>query len=428
MRIIEIQIGKKNLELVAGLVWHPLQALGSARAKEILDYAQAHGADLKVLRGDESPHVGLTKKLDGGKPGQVSISAVIADALAAKGHRNILVAIAFPDDRDTYIFVCVRDGVILADGDAVGTRDEIRVRLVGDVAYGGWDAVICPGEWGVLNAEERDFDSFFRLEVFESTKQWQLKETTIAWRKSLIPVVVLIVLATGTIYGWNFWQKKKAAEAEVLRLQQEEVARGQKTALTEPPKPWPLMPNTQVFTQACFQAFQQVGISAGNWSLDGASCEAGFLTVRWLKSNDSAWISHLKAIRPNAVIASDGQSAWVTVAAFAAPSNDFSTALPAVPDLSLRYLDLASRYGMSVRIDQPQAPPVPAALPGQAVNPALVTPPSWLAMPLQVNANFHPNEVATLLSYPGLRFTKLVFAYKAGAIQYQFTGIQYVRS
>jgi hypothetical protein len=428
MRIIEIQAGKKKLELVAGLIWHPLQSSGSARAKEILSYAKASGADLKVMRGDDSPHVGLAKKLDGGKTGQVSAAAVIADALAASGHRNVLVAMSLPADRDTYVFMSVRDGVILADGDSVGTRDEIRVRLVGDVAYGGWDSVVCPGEWGVMDAEERDFDSFFTPDVLKNVKQWQLKETTIAWRKAAILVALLLVVALSATYGWNVWQKRKAVTAESLRLQQEEVSRGQKVAPAEPPKPWPLMPGTQAFTQACSQAFRQVGLSAGNWALDGVVCEGGLLTVRWIKSSESAWVSHLKSVRPEAAIASDGMSATVSIPAVAAPSNDFATALPGVDGLSLRYYDLASRYGMAVRMDQPQAPPAPAALPGQtATSAAPSAPPSWVAMPLQVTANFHPVEVASVLDYPGLRFTKIVYAFKAGAIQYQFTGVQYVR-
>lgn len=427
MRIIEIQSGKKKLELVAGLIWHPLQSSGSARAKEILSYAQAGSADLKVMRGDDSPHVGLAKKLDGGKSGQLSVAAVIADALAGNGHRNVLVAMPLPDDRDAYVFVSVRDGVILADGDAVGTRDEIRVRLVGDVAYGGWDTVVCPDEWGVMDAEEREFNSFFTPDVLKNVKQWQLKETTIAWRKAVVPIALLVVAALGASYGWNVWQEKKAVAAEALRLQQEEVARGQKAAPAEPPKPWPLMPSTHLFAEACSQAFRQVGLSAGNWALDGVVCENGVLTVRWIKSNESAWVSHLKSVRPAAVVAGDGMSATVTVSAAAEPSNDFATALPDENGLSLRYHDLASRYGMAIRIDQPQAPPAPAVLPGQAAKAVPSVPPSWVAMPLQVTANFDPAEVASVLDYPGLRFTKIVYAFKAGAIQYQFTGVQYVR-
>jgi hypothetical protein len=426
MRIIEVQAEKKTLELVVGLIWHPLQSAGSLRSKEILTYAQAADADLKVMRGDDSPHVGFAKKLNGGRSGQLSVAAVIADALAANGHRNVLVAMSLPADHDSYVFVSVRDGVILADGDSVGTRDEIRKRLVGDVAYGGWDFVVCPGDWGVMDAQERKFESFFTPDALRNIQQWQLKDISIAWRKVIVPVVLTVVIAMGSAYGWHLWQKKKTAAADALRLQHEEAARGQKLTPTELVKPWPLMPSVKAFTQACSQAFGQVGLTAGNWALDSVECEGGLLTVRWIKSNESAWVSHLISVRPRAEISNDGMRATISIPAIASPSDDFATTLPRVDGLSLRYYDLASRYGMAVRIDQPLASPALAVLPGQQANRAPAAEPSWRAMHLQIRASFDPLEVASVLDYPGLRFTKIAYAFKDGTIQYQFTGVQYV--
>jgi hypothetical protein len=135
----------------------------------------------------------------------------------------------------------------------------------------------------------------------------------------------------------------------------------------------------------------------------------------------------LKLVRPAAVVAGDGMSATVSAAATAEPSNDFATALPSENGLSLRYHDLASHYGMAIRINHPKAQLAPVVLPGQVANTAPNATPSWVAMPIEVTANFDPVEVASVLDYPGLRFTKIVYAFKAGAIQYQFTGVQYVR-
>lgn len=428
MRIVEIQIGKKKWELAAGLIWHPLQSSGSARAKEIISYAHASDANLKVLRGDHSPHVGLAKRLEGGKAGQLSAAALVADDMATEGHRNTLAAVSLPDNPDQFLFVAVRGGVILADGDVVGTREEIRSRLVGDVAYGGWDAVICPSEWGVLDAVERSFDSFFERDALKIANQWKLKDTTIAWRKAIAPLALLLIVALGSTYGWHTWQKRRAMKAEALRLQQEMASREQIKALVQPPKPWTLLPYAPVFAQACTQAFAKVGTSAGNWKLDGVVCEGGALTVKWIKPNESAWISHLKAIRPDAIIASDGLSATVTVPASAVASNDSTTTLPRANGLNLRYYDLASRYGMAIRIDpSPKMPATPATLPEQVAAPALPDSHRWRELPIQVLANFDPVEVASVVDFPGLRFTKLAYAFKDGAIQYQLSGIQYVQ-
>lgn len=427
MKIVEFKIGKRTLELVAGLVWHPVHQTGSARVKEVANLAKASSLDLKIMRGVDSPHVGFAKKSEGGKPGQISAAAVIADTLSADiSIRNFLVAVRIPGDQGQFIYVAVHDGVILADGDASGTRDEVRVRLTGDASYESWDAIICPGDWGVASSKEKEFEEFFNEEALKSPGKWALKESSVDLRKYTIPAVLLLVLLGGSVYGFNYWTKKKAAAAEALRIQQQLIADGQKATIAEPVKPWPLLPLSIPFAVACSEAFNRVGLTAGNWRLVTIDCSDDNLTARWEKPDESAWISHLKALRPDAVVALDGLSASVSTPAKANPSNDFMEALPPQGEISLRYYDLAARYGMALRIDPPAAPPVAALLPGQQATPVAVVAPSWLERPVQVTTSMDPIQVASILSYPGLRFKKISYANKAGRIQYQLIGVQYV--
>ena len=427
MKIIEIANGKKPIELVSGLIWHPLQAEGTAQAKEILAFAKTGGADLKVMREGETPHVGFAKKENGIQPGQISIAALIADALAKEGHKSYLIALSLPADRDTYIFISVRDSVILADGDQSGTQDEIRVRLVSDVSYGGWDAVICPDEWGVLDGKERDLESFLSAKTLKSRSQWQLKEINIAWRKAMLPVIILSVLAVAGSYGWIEWQKKKVLAAQLLQQQQEEVERGQRVAPTEKLKPWPLVPGAVDFVQACTQAWQQANLTAGNWTLDSTNCANGKLTIKWKKANQSAWISHIKMTRPEAVITDDGMSATVTNAAQAEPANDLTTELPAAGAVTQRYQELASMYGLVIRIEQAKTDAEPTALPGQTTNVPTETT-SWTALPISIEANIDPSQIIEAIDQAGLRISRLDYITKAGQTQYKLTGVQYVHN
>lgn len=440
MRIIEFTVGKKKLELVAGLVWHPVHTTGSARAKEIRELSKTSALDLKVLRGTESPHVGFAKKSEGGKAGQISAAAVIADTISAsESVRNFLVALRIPDDKeslkllqnrtaDQYIFVAVHDGVILADGDMVGTRDEVRVRLTGDSSYEAWEVIICPGDWGVARSQDKDFADIVSEDSLKSPKRWALKEVTIAWKKAILPLILIAVVATGSTFGFKYWTQKKAAEAELLRIQSEEVAKGQRATIAEPTKPWPTMPFAVSFAAACSAAFQRVGMTAGNWQIKDIECSEGKLTVNWAKPNESAWISHLQAVRPDAQFSVDGLSASVSVPVTTQASNDFTEVLPSQNGISLRYYDLASRYGMAVRVEASAAPATPAALPGQqAGQQAPVAPLSWAVLNVQVTTNIDPVQAAGVLSYPGLRLQKITYANKSGLLQYQLSGVQYVR-
>ncbi len=427
MKIIELDVGKKRHEIVAGLVWHPLQESGPSPAKEILAYAKDSESDLKIVRGKERIHVGFAKKTDGAKPGLISAAAVIADALVVDGKgRNALVAIQLPDDRNSYFYLAIRETMILADGDVVGTRDEIRVKLVGDVSYEGWDIVICPDEWGVGDSVEKSFEEFFNETALKNPKRWTLVEVSIAWRKYVMPAFLIFALAVGGAFGWSYWSKKKALEAEILRQREAEAALGRRVAPTAPPKPWPLIPNPKTFAVACAKALETAGVVAGNWVLDKIECESGRLSIRWNKTTESAWISHISATRPNVVLSQDGMAATLVQPALAPASERFDEILPPADQASLRIYDLASRYGLSVRVT-PAVITAPAALPGQPSPQSNAIPSAWSELNFLIATQIDPRELADVIAYPGLRIQKISYAIRSGLYQYQITGVQYAR-
>lgn len=427
MKIIEVQFGKKKIEVVSGLIWHPIVDDGTPRAKIIAQYVERENADFKLMRGDDTLHIGLAQKAQGAQRGQLSCAAVVADTMLAKyGCQSMLVALQVPGDRGSFVLVSAHGGPILADGDCSGTADEIRVKLVADAAYGTWGQIICPAEWGVSNSEELTFESFFTPEILKNAKQWRLTETTFNWKKTVFPVGVAVVVVAASLFAGNEWKKSKAAAAaELVRLQLE-LEQSQHPAEVEIPKPWLTAPDAKSFTQACSNAFGKTQLAAGNWTLDGVVCEGGLLTATWKRGNGNAWISHLKVTHPTAIVAIDGQSASVAAPAEAAVKVA-PIALPGINGLVLRYLDLSSRYGVAVRIDPPLAPPAPVVLPGQSATAAPTPAPTWAGLPIQVASSFDPSAVVAVLDYPGLRFTKIAYVVKAGAIQYQLTGVQYVR-
>lgn len=429
MEFITLEVDGKRHELVAGLVWHPLQGTGAARAREILAFARDADADLKVLRGDDPAHVGLARRSDGARAGQVAAAAVIADALAQEGHRSVLAALRLPETHGQILYLAMRDGVILADGDSVAGEAEIRRRLVEDRAYGGWDQVLCPAEWGLADAAPRPLEGFFSGELLKRSKRWQLQELRLDVVRLALISAVFAGVAVAAIWGWRSYREhQQIAQALALaqRQQAERASEGGRASVA-PVAPWPLLPRPADFAQACVAAFARTGWVAGNWRFDGAVCEAGQLTLRWTKASDTAWVSHLAAVRPQVVIASDGMSASVSTQATAPVAPDRGEQLQDGQSMRLRYLDLASRYGITIRADPVQAAAPAPQLPGQTPV-AAPAPPPWAETNVQVSVAFDPVEAARLLEAPGLRLRRMVFAFdRDGMPQYQFSGVHYVQ-
>lgn len=431
MEFITLEVDGRRHELVAGLVWHPLQGTGAARAREINAFARDSDADLKVLRGDDTAHVGLARRSDGARAGQVAAAAVIADALAQEGHRSVLAALRLPEAQGKLLYLAMRDGVILADGDSVSDEAEIRSRLTADRAYGGWDQVLCPPEWALPATVPRTLESFLSGKLLGRSKRWQLQELRLNLSRLALTSAVVAGIAAAGIWAWRTYRDQQQITEALALAQRQQAERASdervRQAATTTVPPWPLLPRPTDFARACLAAFERTGSVAGNWKFEGAVCEAGQLTVRWTKASEAAWVSHLIALRPRAVIAADGLSAMVSTEALAPVTPEpKEELLQQTRFLRLRYLDIASRFGMTIRLDPVQPSPAPMQLPGQ-MPAAAPAPPPWAETNVQANVTFDPIEAARLLEAPGLRFRRMVFAFgRDGIPQYQFSGVQYV--
>jgi len=426
MRIINFNVGATKAELVAGLTWEPLKTGASKQTLAIKEYQVQEKYDLKVLRGTDQIHVGLTHKIKGAKKGQLSAAAIIADKVSAIGdNQNFLAVIKVPYEEDLYLFVAASANTILVDGDIAGTRDEIQSKFKEFVAFGGWSC-ICPADWAVLNSKELTFEEVFTEASVRANRKYALADISIEWSRILIPAVVIVAVVFSAYFGWTYWSKKRAEEAQRLRIQAEEVARGQRLAVTGPPKPWPALPDVVSFAKACNQALNDVGLSAGNWTLGKISCVPGSLTISWTKASESAWISHLLQVRPNAAVSADGLMATVVVPVTVAPSNAFSETLPQREGISHHFFDLASRYGMAVRIEQPQST-APQALPGRNMpGAAPEAQPTWDSLNITVETKIDAAEASSILANPGLRFKQINYSLNSGVMQIQLLGVQYV--
>jgi hypothetical protein len=424
MRIIKIKVGENKLSLVAGLIWHPFESsTSSAQSKEMSEFVKLDDATLKIYRGNENLHVGLSNGDNGARSGDISIAAVIANELESTNKRNALVVLAVPETNDSFIFVSIRENVILADGDVVGSKKDIFDRFINDISYGGWDAVICPADW-IDDADERSLLSFFSNTPLKKLNKCKLKEANLRLQKFIIPIGLTAVLIFCANYGWEYWNAKNA-EIEENKAKQELLAAAERAALVIPVEPWIAMTEPVSFAQSCMAAFNQVGLSAGNWEFSSATCENGKLVVKWIKPNSSAWVSHLLIIRPSAVIDPSGTSATVTVPAQGKIDLTKNSPLLSKADANFRLSEFSSRYDFVIAAED-EKPLTGAALAEKNAS-APTSGPLWHSMTLKISSNIRPEDVVSLFNAPGLRLNKLIINPVSSSKQFQFSGIQYVR-
>lgn len=434
MKIIQFPLGKKKLELVSGLVWHPLlNQPGGARRKEILDIAKQASSELMVKRGSDEQHIGFGKKSQGAKPGQISMAAAIADYIKDTFKSgNFLIALKVPDQADLYVYIAAHGGVILADGDISGTAASIRTRLNGDSAYEPWETIVCPDDWGINNSVEVSFSDIFNSQTLKKKKRWSLSSVSVSVSKIVFPLLLAIVVVGAAFGALKYKERqdmlaRQAAEAEeAQRLAQQAIAAG-KIPIAQTPPPWLNMATADAYVEACANARSRVSFNGGNWVFKAATCESGQFAVQWSRPNEAAWISHLIAIQPGAIIAPEADSATLRVDAAPKVQTRQDESIPVYQAAALYYLDQSSRLGYAVRLSSLETPPIPVLLPNQPPAQPVVAPPWWGSFKFTILTRMDPSQTVSTLSAPGMRVQKIIYSSKDGIEQYEISGVQYVK-
>lgn len=428
MRVFELENEKRPISVVAGLTWHPLVPDNFKR--ELRPLATDLGADLYVYRKSNKSMVGFAKSEEGAKSGQIPIALIIAQGLEEESApTNALVALEVPNSSSsseaTYIYVLIRDGFVLADGDQVGNEDQIRSRFLSDLSVSGWDLLIAPDHWKVKNSSSRELLSFLpkKGNKVKVPAAWKLRPITVSLKSAVVALIVISVLTGAGLVAFNFWKKAEAAKRQALIAAQQAAA--EEAALKEKlsKEPWQDLPRAAVFMANCDTALKNVGVAAGNWTMGEFSCDGLTLSLKWERAGASALVSHLRAIFPNAVLSPDGAFATVTTKIPGSPVGaKTGEVLPAYGTRLDTLRDAKLRYGIAVTIQPKVAPPPnPSAPPTQV----LVFP--WTSFDITADSKLSYLTTVEALDAPGFRITKVDGKLKAGLINYQLKGIQYAK-
>lgn len=408
---------------VSGLHWQALSGNPSEAKNEAQQLAKQLEFDLAISRAGGAPQIGFAATVDGYKAGMLSAAAVVSKTLELEENvRDFLCAAELPDRR--FLLVVQADGVITPDGDAIGSEDEIRAKILEYLSIDkAWDKTYAPLMWGIQGSVERSFDDFLPKKNGRPDYKhawWALKPVKANFRtvfRSIAPFVVVGAVLAGGFMGYQKWQRIKAQDAAMAA---QALANANQPVI--PPHPWKDKPVATAAVVSCAKSFSAIRVMwPGNWKPESVVCafEGGVTTVTW-KRGEKGWVQHLLEVEPRATISDYGESATLSVPLEVGGAAD--EALVDERGRVLKMLQAGQQYGVNVTFT---AAPAPPALPGaQQGN---QTPIPWREVSWQMRGgSLSPETIIKDFDGPGFRIRSITARINEGLINWELEGMQYV--
>lgn len=263
-----------GVQYAASIFWESLQNIDAPflDAKEAAENVLV-GADLFCVKHGKSPQLGLAVSSQGFRKG-MNVAAVTA--VTAMSDASSLLAV-FKVDAG-YWYLCVRNDVILSDGDVLFVKEEdAREQFMSMLSVPDWSRKIAPQEWGIDDTEQKDIS-----EVFAQGLDVQLEKIN-ALRGAELAIVVVLSIAVGAwavmFIANTFFATKTQENKVVTRRAKKKVVKEVEKIV---PAPWESMVDTSWLLDNCRATMQSlVTITTPGWRNGGVSCSASGVVTSW---------------------------------------------------------------------------------------------------------------------------------------------------
>jgi hypothetical protein len=262
----------------ASIFWESLQNIDTPYldAKEAAENVLV-GADLFCVKHGKSPQLGLALSSQGFKKG-MNVAAV--NAVTSMSDLSSLLAV-FKVDAG-YWYLCVRNDVILSDGDILFVKEEdAKEQFMSMLSVPDWSKKIAPAEWGIDETEAKDI-----AEVFASGLDTKLEKIN-ALRGTELLIVVLLSLAVGIglvkfLSDLLFSPTVTPTTQVVTRRAQKKVVEQVETVVLAP---WEDITSPSWMLDNCRETILTlIDISTPGWSNGGVTCSESAAVTSWSRS------------------------------------------------------------------------------------------------------------------------------------------------
>jgi len=263
-----------GVQYAASVFWESLQNVDAPflDAKEASENVLV-GADLFCVKHGKSPQLGLCISSQGFKKG-MNVAAVAA--VTAMSDSSSLLAVFKVDSG--YWYLCVRNDVILSDGDVLFVKEEdAKEQFMSMLSVPDWSKKIAPAEWGIDETEQKDI-----AEVLASGLDSKLEKIKALRGTELLIVVVLsIVVGIWLIMfiSKTFFTTKVQENVVITRRAQKKVVAEVAKVV---PAPWESMIDPRWMLESCRESILSlVNISVPGWQNLGVTCTPSGTVTSW---------------------------------------------------------------------------------------------------------------------------------------------------
>jgi len=255
------------------LFWQPLRNSDDPYT-EITDASEnvLEGADLFALRRGKTPQFGLCVSSQGYKRGMKVAAIGLMNALS---DASSLLAV-FKVETGWW-YVCIRNDIILSDGDILfTTEEEAKEQFTSMLAVPDWQYKIAPKEWNIEDSRQFNLESV----LITSSKEGLQKVHALRGTKLLVVLTVSAIASIwllSTVISLIFNSKPQKPIVAPVAIKTVEQA-----PPPPEPKPWENILRPDQVLRACYEGVQVlVGISTPGWHIGGITCTPNSLVTSW---------------------------------------------------------------------------------------------------------------------------------------------------
>ena len=273
----------KGSKFATSLFWQPLRNVDDPYT-EIGEAAEnvLEGADLFCLKRGKSPQFGLCISSQGYSK-KMSVAAI--SLVNALSDTSSFLAV-FKVDKGWW-YICVRNDVILSDGDMLFfNEEEAKQQFTSMLAVPDWGYKIAPPEWNIEDTRQMDLWTLLKGAQTETLQKVNaLRGTKLFIILALAGVAALWLASTLVSLIFRAAPPKPIVAPVAIKTVD-------KAAPPPEPKPWENLPDPVELLGYCFKAIQDVvTIPTPGWHIGGITCSAEGLVTSWgMEMGRLTWI------------------------------------------------------------------------------------------------------------------------------------------